>query len=621
MPFPRTEAHKAGRRIAAARILLLTALAVGMAGVARANEITLTHGNSRVLIETGSTLEAHSFTVDGVDHMSQQASWYRVGAAGPELPVATLAQTALQAAAGSLNVTYTHAAFTVAKRYTLLGGAANSAKGSLGEQITITNTSGAPLDLHFFQYVDLDVDEVFDNNTLAIAGGGAATQTSPAGTQALVTVSPAPSAVQAGFHPTVLDALSDAGPSALNGATAVANADATYALRWSAVLQAGGRLQITLTKSVQGGIVAVAPVPLAPKGTLPAAPNPPEFRWEAIDGITTYDVEFWRGATHAAVGTSFTPDAPIDAGVQKFWRVRGRRGGAAGPWSAWVAFTVPAVQVGAATPAAPTGNLAAAPNPPEFSWTAATNASDYDVEFYRAAVHTMVGNVTAWTPPAALPAGQVVWWRVRGRNGGSLGRWSAWAKFTIAGAGGGAGGGAAVGVPVPVGPNGTVPNTPNPPAFTFTAAAGAVAYDVEFHNLMVVNNATTLTTWTPLQPLPTGQRLWWRVRGRNLAGVGAWSRWAAVTVTPLVIGVPVPTAPTGVAGANPPAFTWGAAANAAAYDVEIWKDQVYPSAAVGVTTWTPGQPLTPARLWWRVRGRNGADASTWSAWTAFTVNP
>jgi hypothetical protein len=178
-----------------------------------------------------------------------------------------------------------------------------------------------------------------------------------------------------------------------------------------------------------------------------------------------------------------------------------------------------------------------------------------------------------------------------------------------------------VNAPVPTAPVGAVANTPNPPTFMWTHAAGdddfATGFDVEVFRQGVT--AVIGESWTPPAPFTPGTVTWWRVRATNNVGQGPWSRWAAFTVRRLIIGKPVQVAPRGAALANPPQFEWQAANNATAYDVEIWRAGVTESASVG-TTYTPAEPFANAGpMWWRVRGRNGANTGPWSPWMAFTL--
>jgi FtsP/CotA-like multicopper oxidase with cupredoxin domain len=364
-------------------------------------------------------------------------------------------------------------------------------------------------------------------------------------------------------------------------------------------------------------LILAAPTPTAPTGNVATNPNPPEFSWTAVANALSYDVDVWQDQVYAnaSAGTTWTRGTAFPAGQLVWWRVRARNGANIGAWSAWASFTIQPLVIGTPTPTAPTGNVPTNPNPPQFTWTAANNAAAYDVDIWQDQVYANASAGTTWTRGTAFNAGQLIWWRVRGRNGGSVGAWSAWASFTVQPV--------VIGTPTPTAPTGNQPSAPNPPQFTWTAAANATAYDIDIWQDQVYASAGAGTTWTRGTAFNAGQLIWWRVRGRNGGSVGAWSAWASFTVQPVVIGTPTPTGPTGAqpAAPNPMAFTWTAANNAASYDVDVWQDQVY--ADVGnVTTWTRPTPFAqgPA-LWWRVRGRNGGSVGAWSAWQQFWVNP
>ncbi|MCX5654006.1 MAG: fibronectin type III domain-containing protein [Planctomycetota bacterium] len=348
--------------------------------------------------------------------------------------------------------------------------------------------------------------------------------------------------------------------------------------------------------------------PTGPTGTLPTTPNPPQFSWTSATNATSYNVQLWGIGTYNTAGLTWTPAAPLTAGQTIWWAVQGVNGGSTGAWSAWQSFTVTPISVGPITPIGPTGNQPTTPNPPQFSWNAAANATGYNIELWNIGTYTTAG--TTWTPVGALPVGQVIWWCVTGTAGGSSGPTTPWQSFTITPI--------VVGATVPIGPTGAQPNAPNPPQFSWNAAANATGYTVELWNIGMYTNAGT--TWTPAGALPVGQLIWWRVTGTAGGSNGSTSAWQSFTITPLVIGTPTPTAPIGTQGGggpNPPQFTWTAAANATGYNIELWNIGTYQSAG---TTWTPGTALARGTLlWWRVTGTNGAQAGSVSAWASFTI--
>src|SRR4051812_18343831 len=128
---------------------------------------TLTDDNSVSQFDTATQANNFNWFIDGNDVLAQQAFWYRVGSVGPEQSLHTL-PIAVQGTSDAnfdgnpdtLFVRYNGAGFRAETRYTLDGGAPGSGASDLGEQISITNLLGSPLDFHFFQYADFDLGAV-----------------------------------------------------------------------------------------------------------------------------------------------------------------------------------------------------------------------------------------------------------------------------------------------------------------------------------------------------------------------------------------------------------------------------------------------------------------------------
>lgn len=691
--------HGVGPRIARVTraSCLMACLLLGMAAAAQAGDVTLTQGNSVARIETDAALGMYSWSVDGVDHLNQQQGWFRLGPAGGEKAITSLTLAGQTATASSVNLQYSHASFNATLEVAVTGGAVGSGTATVTETLTITNITAAPLDFHYYQYLDFDVDELHDNNSITLTAQGVATQTSPLGAVISTTVTPAPAHVAAGLYPTLVDTLTDLSPSLLGDVLGPLTGDVTHAYQWDATIAAGDSLVITITKTTTDVVVLATPTLQAPLGTIPTTPNPPVFQWTAVPDAAYYEVEIagsgsfqvgaltwtpaaalapgqaiqWRvrgwadtGAgpwspyatftiTALAIGTP-TLQAPIGLqpnipnpptfqwaaaanatmyeveimGVGMFmshttlwipdvaftvnqaiqWRVRGTAGANAGPWSAYSTFTVPPPTIGITTPEAPIGVQAPAPNPPQFTFTAAANATSYEIEIQGSPVYQVASS--PWTPPAAIAGGVAKSWRVRGKSAVNTGPWSNFVQFTMPVFQSVA--------PVIQAPTGQRPNQPNPPTFTWTAVSGATSYEVDIYGSGKFTTATN--SYVPAAPIPTGVAKWWRVRAKGVGVEGPWSGYASFTIQPLVIGAVTPLTPTGTLPnqPNPPAFTWSAANNATTYEVDIFG--VGTTAGIVGTTWTPAAPIkTGQYLYYRVRGRNGGDAGPWSAYKLFMV--
>ena len=127
---------------------------------------TLTDRNSIACVNTGPNNQQGMFDwyVDGVDQLSKQWFWYRIGSNGPEQSIDTIGAPAVSVSDTNgdnvndrLNILYTAPSFTIAVQYTLAGQDFDSGKSHIDESIVITRTSGPALDLYFFQYSDFDL--------------------------------------------------------------------------------------------------------------------------------------------------------------------------------------------------------------------------------------------------------------------------------------------------------------------------------------------------------------------------------------------------------------------------------------------------------------------------------
>ena len=144
---------------------------------AAAAPFTLLDENSEVVIDPdpglGDDGGVTDWLVDGTDHLFRQWFWYRVGPGGPEAPIDTLgAPTVLTLSTdGELDddaafISYAGPGFAIEVLYVLTGGTFGSNTSDLAEIIRIRNTGVAPLDFHFFQYSDFDLNETIGDDVV-----------------------------------------------------------------------------------------------------------------------------------------------------------------------------------------------------------------------------------------------------------------------------------------------------------------------------------------------------------------------------------------------------------------------------------------------------------------------
>ena len=229
---------------------------------------TITNNNSSLTINTSSGVS--SWLVDGVNQLNQRWFWYRIGNGGPESPIQSInaSPTVTSPIPGrSLDITYANALLSVNVTYSLSGGAVGSDTGTITESVRVKNLTAGNLDLHFFQYADMNLINTAANQTVLftqdIAGRRIATQS--LGTKTVterVTSGANPVAhFQADSTGQILAGLMDGVPTALTdvGSTGPAG-DATYAFQWDAVLAPSGQPGESLATST---LITVVPEPSA----------------------------------------------------------------------------------------------------------------------------------------------------------------------------------------------------------------------------------------------------------------------------------------------------------------------------------------------------------------------
>lgn len=152
-------------------------LVVGTARNLQGQLYTLIDGNSRLEINTSAQATGYDWVVDGVHHMHELSNWYRVGSTGPERSVHTL--TVLpgivsdrdnDSSIDTVTVPYSDSQgrFALEIDYSIFGGAPGSGTSAFDEEIRITNLQSTPLAFHFFEYVDLDLYETPDDDTILL---------------------------------------------------------------------------------------------------------------------------------------------------------------------------------------------------------------------------------------------------------------------------------------------------------------------------------------------------------------------------------------------------------------------------------------------------------------------
>jgi hypothetical protein len=166
---------------------------------------------------------------------------------------------------------------------------------------------------------------------------------------------------------------------------------------------------------------------------------------------------------------------------------------------------------------------------------------------------------------------------------------------------------------------------PEATGYRLVVAAGSLIVDA------VIDVVVAETTYTPPEPLETGDYIW-RVRALAEDGTpGAWSEiWSFAVNANECVTPPAPAllAPAdGATGAATPSFAWGAVADAGRYEVQVDDDADLSSPLLAAqslgTSYTPQNPLPPGVYYWRARGWTvGQPCEAPGAWSeawSFTI--
>jgi len=176
-------------------------------------------------------------------------------------------------------------------------------------------------------------------------------------------------------------------------------------------------------------------------------------------------------------------------------------------------------------------------------------------------------------------------------------------------------------------------NVPRVTSFVWMAHADAGTYqlhlasDASFANIVISDSANTKTSFTPAMPLEYGAVYYWRVRGRNAGGNGAWSETRSFTT---IVAAPeavtlIHPADSAMGISVTPVFAWDALASALTYQLHVSVDTSFTTlvlndSALATTADTVDVPLGhDTRHYWRVRARNAGGDGAWSDVRSFTT--
>jgi hypothetical protein len=247
-----------GRRMTSLlKTLSLCAVFAGLALPSRGTIWTLTDLNSSAKVIDNAQSGMFQWNVDGVNQLGQQWFWYRIGSSGGQSSIDTIsAPNSSMSDARHLSTMYQNQTFSISLTYTLTGGTAGSGQSTIGEAIDIHNLTATPLDFHFFQYSDYDLNGGPSGDVAQLSKNGQglfneADQSKGNVTMSENTIVPGANHGEAALFNTILVGLNGGAPYQLNDNVGpTAPGDATWAFEWDKSIAGGGDLVISKNKQI-----------------------------------------------------------------------------------------------------------------------------------------------------------------------------------------------------------------------------------------------------------------------------------------------------------------------------------------------------------------------------------
>jgi hypothetical protein len=263
-----------------------------------------------------------------------------------------------------------------------------------------------------------------------------------------------------------------------------------------------------------------------------------KYTWDAVNGISGYDVEFDGKLIDNGNNTSYEVDG-LTAGTTHTFRVREKANDASGDWSDMRHKTTLGVISSDSVTSSVTDTTI------RLTWDAVIGATGYDVEFDGNVIDN--GSSTSYEV-SGLAAGTTHKIRLRAKTLDTIGQWSNGIdEITLA-------------VITANNINTSVSETSI--KYTWNEVAGAVGYDVEIDGKTTDNGNSTSYEADSLQP---GTKHTFRVRAKAVSTVGQWSDIITKTTLAVILPSDITTSITHTSIQ----LDWKAVVGATGYDVEV----------------------------------------------------
>jgi hypothetical protein len=381
-----------------------------------------------------------------------------------------------------------------------------------------------------------------------------------------------------------------------------------------------------------------APTLTAPSDTETDVARAPTFMWSAgsgttdsyrIDVSTASDFSSFAVSDSGFASTSYTPSGDLEADTEYFWRVRGKNPGGPGAWSATFSFTTVPLAPEAPTLTAPDDAATEVSVDPTLEWDPVSGADTYTVELdtdpaFGSIDQSQTAASTSFSP-STLSKGTTYHWRVKATGAGGDSDYST-RSFTTE-------------FDPPGAPTLTLPadndtDVSLTPTFMWTAGTGTsdsyrldVSTASDFSLYVISDSSIVTTSFAAGSALANDTEYFWRVRGKNPGGPGAWSATFSFTTEPAPPGVVTLTSPADDAVEVPlaPTFEWESLPEADTYrlvlsDAADFSNLILSEDGIATNSYSLSFDLElDTEHFWRVRANNGGGPGPYSDIWSFTT--
>lgn len=408
---------------------------------------------------------------------------------------------------------------------------------------------------------------------------------------------------------------------------------ATYFWRVQAINEGGSSnwssvFSFTTAPEIPGQVVLNAPSDQATQ-----QPTSLELSWDIAARADSYqfqltsDSDFSDPAVDSTITENTLQVDNLESQTAYRWRVRAENESGFGEWSTIWTFETAIDQPGQVTLVSPLGPDLEAGDVVTFAWEEQSLAEEYQFELSTQSdfSNLVIDSVTTNTSLDldVLQDGEEYWWRVRASNQSGDGPYSQVASFTYTFKDN------LPGKIVLTDPEDEVIDQPTTLDLSWQSDDIATSYQVQLATANSFSNpiidSTLSETAVTVQELDTGTNYFWRVRGTNDSGAGAWSEIRSFETAIAVPGSVTLISPvdTEFEAGSTISFEWESLSLADDYRFELSTESDFSSLVLDSATTATTLDLSDldddTQYWWRVRASNESGNGPFSDTAMFTI--